>query len=217
MSDLTEPKARRKRSDSAVTEARLMRVAERLFAHRGLAGVSLSEIGSAAGQANKTVVSYHFGDKEDLARRIFDARFAQLEAWRGAGLARAKQAGTENDLRTLVELFFRAPAEIEENGERIFARFLLQFLVQFESWGGVRHPLATIRDGPSAEIFDRIDALIGANAMAKLSARASCLLLGSVLEWENRAALGGKQAGLETTITQSLDMIADAFEGYRRR
>ena len=44
--------------------------AERLFAERGLAGVSLSQIGIAAGQKNNAVVHYDFGSRDSLIREI---------------------------------------------------------------------------------------------------------------------------------------------------
>jgi AcrR family transcriptional regulator len=46
--------------------------AERLFAERGLDGVSLREIGAAVGNANNSAVQYHFGSKDQLVRAIFE-------------------------------------------------------------------------------------------------------------------------------------------------
>ena len=54
------------RSDSLRTQAVLISTAERLFAERGVEGVSLSEINRAAGQRNKSALHYHFGNREGL-------------------------------------------------------------------------------------------------------------------------------------------------------
>lgn len=57
---------------SAATRARLIATAERLFAARGIEGVSLSDINLAAGQRNKNASHYHFGDKQGLLQAILD-------------------------------------------------------------------------------------------------------------------------------------------------
>jgi AcrR family transcriptional regulator len=52
------------------TRERILTVAERLFAERGVFAVSNRQIGEAAGQGNNTAVGYHFGTKTDLIRAI---------------------------------------------------------------------------------------------------------------------------------------------------
>jgi len=67
-------------SDPELTPKRqLVRAAERLFARQGLEGVSLREIGAAAGNANNSAVRYHFGSKDRLVRAIFEDRLGGLE------------------------------------------------------------------------------------------------------------------------------------------
>ena len=48
----------------------LIAAAERLFAARGIDGVSLREINREAQQRNTTSLQYHFGDREGLLRAI---------------------------------------------------------------------------------------------------------------------------------------------------
>ena len=48
------------------TRLALIRAAERLFSERGFDAVSLREVSTAAGQANNSAVSYHFGSREGL-------------------------------------------------------------------------------------------------------------------------------------------------------
>lgn len=57
---------------------RIILAAEELFALRGIDGVSLRQISSAAGSANNSAVHYHFGSKEGLVEAIFRYRLPQL-------------------------------------------------------------------------------------------------------------------------------------------
>jgi AcrR family transcriptional regulator len=52
------------------TKEKLIRAAERLFAEKGLAGVSVRDITLAAGARNQSALHYHFGCMEDLIREI---------------------------------------------------------------------------------------------------------------------------------------------------
>jgi AcrR family transcriptional regulator len=52
------------------TRELILIAAERLFAERGIAAVSLRDVGAAAGQKNNAAVQYHFGDKENLVREV---------------------------------------------------------------------------------------------------------------------------------------------------
>ena len=70
----------RKRNPAATREA-ILAVADRLFTEKGYAGVSLSDIGRAAG-INKSLIHHYFGSKEDLhlavLRRSFPAYATRL-------------------------------------------------------------------------------------------------------------------------------------------
>jgi AcrR family transcriptional regulator len=57
---------------SAETRSLLIRTAVELFAMRGVDGVSLREIGVAAGQANNAVLHYYFGNLDGLLRAIVE-------------------------------------------------------------------------------------------------------------------------------------------------
>jgi AcrR family transcriptional regulator len=59
-----------RREQAAATRALLLRTAERLYAERGLADVSNRQIVEAAGVANNSALTYHFGTREDLIRAI---------------------------------------------------------------------------------------------------------------------------------------------------
>lgn len=83
------------------TRTRLVEVAERLWAERGVNGVSLREIGAAAGQRNTGAARYHFGSKEGLVNAVFQHRMVPVNERRIAMLAELDG----NDLRGLAEAF----------------------------------------------------------------------------------------------------------------
>src|SRR4051794_41890454 len=50
------------------TKEQIVLAAEALFAERGIEGVSLRQIGAAAGNGNNSAVQYHFGTKDRLGQ-----------------------------------------------------------------------------------------------------------------------------------------------------
>ncbi len=87
------------------TPLRLIEVAERLFAERGIAGVSLREIGATADQRNTAAVRYHFGSKQGLVDAIFQYRMTPINARRLAMLAEFDREGRGQELRALAEAY----------------------------------------------------------------------------------------------------------------
>jgi AcrR family transcriptional regulator len=77
-------------------------VAERLFAERGIHGVSLREIAEEAGQRNNAAVQYHFGGRDDLVRVLFERGFVRLDRRRAGILAELDAAGRGSELEGLV-------------------------------------------------------------------------------------------------------------------
>ena len=114
---------------SAVTRAKLLSVAERLFAERSIAGVSLNEISKAAGQRNSNVCQYHFGDKSGLVQAILDKHVPGIKARREQLLDRLR-ASKRVTLRGLVQAFVRPVAEKLEDpeGGREFIRINAQLI-----------------------------------------------------------------------------------------
>src|SRR6476619_1707777 len=95
---------------TASTQEQIVLAAERLFAERGIDGVSLRQIGAAAGNGNNSAVQYHFGSKERLLRAVFEYRLPWLNE-RGAFLLAARQP---DDLRSSVECAVRPLREQSE-------------------------------------------------------------------------------------------------------
>jgi AcrR family transcriptional regulator len=116
-------------SRSIATRAKLLTAAERLFAERSIAGVSLNEISKAAGQRNSNVCQYHFGDKQGLVQAILDRHVPGIAARREALLDGIRFRG-RGGLRALVQAFVRPVADKlhDTGGGREFIRINAQLI-----------------------------------------------------------------------------------------
>lgn len=114
---------------SAATRARLIAVAERLFAEQGVAGVTLHEIGRQSGQRNAAVCQYHFGSRDGLLQAIIDKHVPGIAARRHA-LLDAIEADGRWDVRSVVEAFVRPVAEklLDPDGGKHFIRVSAQLV-----------------------------------------------------------------------------------------
>jgi len=115
---------------SLATRARLIGVAERLFAERSIEGVSLNEISKAAGQRNSNACQYHFGDKQGLLQAILDKHVPGIAGEREAMLEKLKGPPSTRWLRPLVEAFVRPVAAKlhDPDGGREFIRINAQLI-----------------------------------------------------------------------------------------
>lgn len=132
MSDTTRFKTRttkRVTSRSVATRAKLIAVAERLFAENGIEGATLNEIGKAAGQRNAAVCQYHFGDKETLIKAVLDKHMPGIAARRHALLDQIEQSGHLN-LKEVVRAFIYPVAEklLDPDGGEDFIRINAQLV-----------------------------------------------------------------------------------------
>jgi AcrR family transcriptional regulator len=123
------------------TRTKILQVAERLYAERGIEGVSLREIGAAAGQRNTAAVHYHFGGREGLVRALFEHRYERLEARRAAMLA-------ELDART-------EPAAVRE----LVAVLVLPFVEHPDGSGHWVRFVARLHEDPRYNPFGQIAAV----------------------------------------------------------
>jgi len=78
---------------TSTTADRLVATATRLFAERGVEGVSLREINREAGATNAAAVQYHFHGRDGLLRAILKAHLGPVEARRHAMLDAYEAAG----------------------------------------------------------------------------------------------------------------------------
>ena len=109
--------------DDQSTRERLLAVAERLFAERGIGFVSVRDITTEA-RANTAAISYHFGSKDGLLEAIVVERAAQLGKRRNE-LLDAVEASPRPELRDLVSALVVPIAELaadHDGGGRYWVR-----------------------------------------------------------------------------------------------
>ena len=82
-----------------------MLTAERMYAERGVNGVSLREIGAAAGQLNTGAARYHFGSKIGLINAVFEQRMVPINALRCEMIDALIADGETRSVRRLAEAF----------------------------------------------------------------------------------------------------------------
>lgn len=111
------------------TKAALLGAAERLFAEKGLGGVSVRDITRAAGARNESALHYHFGSMEALIREVFEHRYREIEKARLARLAEIDAAEKGDDLETLLRAAIAPLFEACKDAEgRLYARFCVQLV-----------------------------------------------------------------------------------------
>ena len=97
-------------------------VALRLFAERGVDGVTVREIASAAGQKNHGVVGYYFGSKEALVREIIVDGAIAIDQRRNALLDQLEGEGGPRDVREVVDVLIFPAADPDDH-------YYLRFIV----------------------------------------------------------------------------------------
>jgi AcrR family transcriptional regulator len=116
----------RPQAETSSAADRLIDAAEALYGEHGLDGVSLRQIGVAAGSGNNYAVQYHFGDADGLIRAILEERTPELERRRALLLAKVKEEGRLGDSRALMDVLYRPMIDhVDAQGRRSYARFIL--------------------------------------------------------------------------------------------
>lgn len=96
--------------------AQMKRVALRLFADRGVDGVTVREIALAAGQKNHAAVGYHFGSKDGLVRELVVEGAAAIDRLRNAMLDGMEAQGGPRSVHEVVEALVRPSITPESEG-----------------------------------------------------------------------------------------------------
>ncbi len=123
----------------------LVEAAERLFAERGIEGVSLREINAAAGQRNSTALQYHFGDRQGLLGAVLAKHHPAIEAHRHRLLDAYESGGHLPDgaaRRALAAALVRPLAAklADPDGGRAYLRIMEQLVhrTHLPALGGIR-------------------------------------------------------------------------------
>jgi AcrR family transcriptional regulator len=116
---------------SMLIREKLMRTAERLYAEHGLASVSVRKIGVAAGQRNKSVVQYHFTNRDELIKAILARHTAAIETHRFPMVAALGASGEISSAQRMACLIMpTVEHHIELGTPSWYGRFLAQVLVE---------------------------------------------------------------------------------------
>jgi len=124
---------KRKTKDQRDVKTRILDTATKLFAERGLLGVSLREIMSTA-DVNVASAHYYFGSKEKLYEACVLRFFVQVDTGRRNGLKRIMTTGdlsTEECLRQILLAYIEPHYKLltDKNGAN-YVRMLARFLAE---------------------------------------------------------------------------------------
>jgi AcrR family transcriptional regulator len=122
------------------TRDAIISAAERLFAARGIDGVSLREINRSAGQSNTGAVQYHFGDRDGLVLALIAKHRRDTEPRRHALLDQYED-GEVRDVRALASaLVAPAAAKLADpDGGREYLQISAEFYTR-SNRAGTRSP-----------------------------------------------------------------------------
>jgi len=197
------------------SKTRLILTAERLFAERGIEGVSLREVASVAGQANNAAVHYHFKSRQGLVGAIFAYRVAQMDLIRSKMLRRLVTAGQERDLRALLSvLLLPHVGLVDERGTHPHARFLSQYVTHYRP-AGMPHVGADLSTAESLMkttdlIYDCLEFL--PRELARKRLELITLLFLSMLNRHDAAMIAERpQPPLQEQIDDTIEMALAAL------
>ncbi|WP_255341994.1 TetR/AcrR family transcriptional regulator [Hyphomonas sp. L-53-1-40] len=104
---------------------RLKAEAQRLFANRGIDGVTVRDIAKAAGQKNPAAVGYHFGSKEALIRELIVDSAKVIDARRNEQLDALEEGGGPASISQIVDILIYPAVNLAAPGETdTYNRFL---------------------------------------------------------------------------------------------
>lgn len=172
------------------TKHQIKVAAQKLFAERGIDGVTIQEIVSAAGQRNNASLHYHFGTKEDLVMELVVDGARIIDQRRQEMLDRLESEGGPRSVREIVYALalpvLTDPGEDELNGT--YVRFIASLQLTHrgllrkaleDKWNtGYKRCLEHLRrllPGIPGPVLDQRLSLIGIYGNAALAAREAAL------------------------------------------
>ncbi len=193
----------------ATGEVGLILAAERLFAERGIEGVSLRQVNQAANQKNISAAHYHFGSRDGLVEAVLMFRLPQLDRRRGELLRRG---GGRRDLRFYLEAFI-VPL-IDELQPRPEGNHYIRFMRQYERYVGNYEFVRQISPA-GVDIYAGLERLLGYLPADVRRLRIGYLInmIHAVLATVEERLGTGRVTHAEISLTASnlLDMVAAAL------
>ncbi len=200
------------------TRDRIFLAAERLFALKGFAEVSVRDITTEAG-VNLAAVNYHFGSKDALLFEIFRTRSGEINRARARMLHEAEAAhGGAPTLRAILTALITPPVSWTDPGGSRFVS--LQFLIRARSEGTDEIREALRKDVTHlARFADALTRACPALAPKDIYWRLHFVLglihQNRVTEMERLRSVSGGLAGDEPVELQIALMVDFAEAGFR--
>lgn len=132
-------------------ETALILAAERLFAERGVEGVSLRQVNQAANQKNNAAAHYHFGSRDGLVDAVLTYRLPELDRRRGELLGRSEPKG----LRFYLEAFIKPLAA--QLSRREEGNYYIRFIQQYERYRGGDNAFVRRISPSGVQIYDGLE------------------------------------------------------------
>jgi AcrR family transcriptional regulator len=158
----------------------LVEAAERLFAQRGIEGVSLRDVSAAAGQRNHNAAQYHFGDRLGLVAAVYENRMQRVEARRRAYLEQV----ADDDVRGLVATIVVPLAEVVAESGGWYARFQARLRWEPTSWDALQNVASS---GSFTAAMRKLNRALGDLPRAVRHSRLDqlmTLVIGTIAGWE---------------------------------
>jgi AcrR family transcriptional regulator len=174
----------------------LIETAERLFAERGIEAVSMRDIAAAAGQRNHSATQYHFGDRAGLVAAVFEHRMRLVNDRRHGRLDTVETTGRTDDLVAVVDATVRPLAEVVEETDGWYGRFLAR--AQWDAFA--RDVVAGL---PVLSSYRRAVALLRARLDLPSDVRSgrldqmATLFIGTIAGWEWRRHDGRRMGSFD--------------------
>jgi AcrR family transcriptional regulator len=187
-------------AEEAGGRAALTDAARTLFAARGVDGVSMREIGRAAGHRNTNAVQYHFGDREALVAEVLRPHHDEVAA-RRAALLDAIDDDPAPTLRAIAGALVRPSAALLEDGAGRDHLRIVAELVAVPSNLQRGRPLA----GMGLTRWDRTARLHMPSSTLPLHRRFSAINL-CFTELGRRAAMGRRRPDHRLFVSDLVDL-----------
>jgi AcrR family transcriptional regulator len=149
--DRTQPEA----GVAGPGETALILAAERLFAERGVEGVSLRQVNQAANQKNNAAAHYHFGSRDGLVDAVLAYRLPVLDRRRAELLRRPAEP---KGLRFYLEAFIKPLAE--QLSPRSEGNYYIRFIEQYERHRGGDNAFVRGISPAGVQIYDGLEGLL---------------------------------------------------------
>lgn len=199
------------RSDGAETRTRLKEEAQRLFALRGLDGVSVQDIISAAGQRNSASLRYYFGNKLELARELIVDGARLIDEDRQARLDKLEAEGNLSVRAVLDALTLPMLELADRTGQATYIRMIANF--QLNNRAFLREALENRWNQGYQRCNEQLRSLLPQLAPALLDHRLSLVAIygnAALAAWE--ASRDSGDGGRLWSPPYALASLMDSFE-----